>query len=108
MKIKELIATLESAQEGNWELDREIRRVTDGAGAGVGYTKSVDAALTLCPERDADGLYWRIILERKPVHDTLAWIAEVRPHAAEGGHGIARSAALAICAAALRAMGDAK
>lgn len=123
--IQSLIAKLEAATEGGHPLSWELLEVigwtkvwsgqtiymppgtTEWHGEGATtimpeVTTSINAAITLVPERDTNGLYWRVILERKPVHDTLAWIAEVRPHAGSGGDAVAHTASLALCIAALK------
>lgn len=126
MTIDELIAKLEAATEGSRELDCDIFVATapspfvsyypDCVLASLGgfaarveikdipaYTTSLDAALTLVPERDKSGAYWRCIIERKPLHSGQAWLAEVRPHAKDGGYAIAYTPALALCVAAMKA-----
>lgn len=52
--LQELIARLEAATEGSPELDRAIERAIHDSGpyplTTPGYTRSIDAALTLLPE----------------------------------------------------------
>lgn len=126
--MSELVPVLENATEGSVELDKRICEILcSPAGSQklymdfgrfgmfdmfthpngqrlnmLRYSTSLDAAMTLVPERGEGDLLLRAILERKPLHSGPAWIAEIREHAKDGGHAIAHTAALAICAAALR------
>lgn len=128
-----LVAKLEAATEGSVSLDADIYEVLgysvrrgydtlprtargrhspvvwrywdeDGRWISMrNYTRYVDQAMHLLPERDALGNYWRVVLERKPVAVGPAWICTVRPHAGNGGSAIANTAPLALCIAALKA-----
>lgn len=104
MTREELIAALEKAEAGSYELSREV----DGwlfrehheewkKASSMAYTQSVDAALTLVPEG------WRIYMERKPTEPPQPWFVTVRPHAKDGWDSVADSPALALCIAALKA-----
>lgn len=103
--MHELIERLESAGQGSEELDRAIfLALYPNSPAGpASYSRSLDAALSLVPERGDGYLLWRIILERKPLHTGPAWFATVREHAKSGGAAVAHTAPLALTAATLRA-----
>src|SRR6185312_16180792 len=69
------------------------------------YSTSLDAALTLLPAPQKNGLRCRFWLERKPTSEgtTELWFAECRHHAVKGEMVSAPTAALAACKAILRA-----
>lgn len=66
------------------------------------YTASLDAAMSLVPEG------WDHMEVYRPDHQTLGWTVHLKPNAnigREGWTGFAQSYALAVVAAALRAIG---
>jgi len=73
--------------------------------ASLRYTTSLDAALTLLPAPQKNGLRCRFWLERKPTSEgtTELWFAECCHHADKGEMVSAPTAALAACKAILRA-----
>lgn len=61
----------------------------------IAYTTSLDAAVTLVPEGHNGSVYWSCEAERTAVH--------LEPRKGRMSDGMARTHALALCAAALRA-----
>lgn len=92
-------------------LDAEMHfRITDGVGCGMAqdapaYTASIDAALMLVPKRRPDGLHLHITKIGYPsgIDRSTASIFDEETHVTSAS---ASTPALAICAAALRAMAE--
>lgn len=119
MTLEQLIAALEQATGPDWELDLAIARwcFAHGGVAGVDYdpelwrirnggefTSSIDAALTLVPERcltrirelwDSDGKAAAATVSRYTAPPNMMWDWE--------WHGFAPTPAIALCIAALKA-----
>ena len=97
MTRADLIAALEKAEGPSRELDAEIRKHVPGDYLPA-FTASLDAALTLVPDRRA----WEI--------KSTYWSADKRPAACvvrpDGvrRYGLGATPAIALCIAALRAM----
>ena len=118
--ITSLIEKLEGAEVGSRELDCAVARVV---GCYKGFatehlSTSLDAALALAervlpgdPDFSPTGpsVGWKINLYRGMVPAPLGgWIVNLRRHATDGVEGQATTAALALCAAILRAKSEAR
>jgi hypothetical protein len=96
--MQELIERLEKATGPDLDLDHAIARATrpfDGHGV-LGYTSSIDAALTLVPEG------WQAILYTERACAEL-YDATLKKRAGIKARAYAPTTAIAICIAALRA-----
>ncbi len=99
--------------EGRWQVSRHDKAlVTRDIGTefdlrpvepGVRYTSSIDAAVTLVPDHVETA---QILREKSGAGTVLLWLSKVREDAriVEGG---AKTPALALCAASLRARAEA-
>lgn len=109
-----IIAKLEAASEGSRELDREIDRQMGSKWEGkyAPYTQSIDAALSLVPERWYPSLIaWNVEILSEPNDRVWATVVRHGPNdLPDGGHrmGTAATPALALCIAALKAREEKK
>jgi hypothetical protein len=110
MDIKQLIAALEAASEGNEFLNAQIQKLSNALSKPIPrYTSSIDKALTLMP---GEWSLHRLCREADAAGRLTRWRAEVY----RAGHVLidadttssAATAPLAICAAALRATAKAR
>lgn len=121
--MKELIERIEGAEEGSRELDAEIARslgrpwdyAADWGPRGrdkpvaYAYTGSLDAAMSLVPEdNDHTAVFWQIGNDGAGGNpaDYLCRVLVCSHVASKEYRSTAATPALALCAAALRAIGD--